>query len=149
MVSLQLYCIMKPAALPANPLASASEQSCSTRSSEVLPKSKEKRRAQTKMGDPPAHPGYAESWMNLTLTDPPKWGWTAVGGIADVLSPHEVRGFFVLDPSICAAIVSFVSQLFPLHLLLSFQFPQSLHVLCNNTTIHTHTHHSELVGEAP
>jgi hypothetical protein len=32
----------------------------------------------------------AESLMNLTLLDPPRWGWTAVGGVADLLSPHEV-----------------------------------------------------------
>jgi hypothetical protein len=34
---------------------------------------------------------YAEAVMNMTLFDPPRWGWTAVGGIADVLSPHEVN----------------------------------------------------------
>lgn len=34
---------------------------------------------------------YAESIMNLTLLDPPKWGWTAAGGVADLLPPHEVR----------------------------------------------------------
>jgi hypothetical protein len=33
---------------------------------------------------------YAESLMNLTLADPPRWGWTPVGGITDLLSPHEV-----------------------------------------------------------
>jgi hypothetical protein len=34
---------------------------------------------------------YAERAMNMTLFDPPRWGWTAVGGVADLLSPHEVR----------------------------------------------------------
>ena len=34
---------------------------------------------------------FAETVMNRALYDPPRWGWTAVGGIADVLSPHEVR----------------------------------------------------------
>ena len=37
---------------------------------------------------------YAETAMNMSLYDPPRWGWTAVGGIADVLSPHEVRYLF-------------------------------------------------------
>lgn len=31
-----------------------------------------------------------ESLMNLALSDPPRWGWTAAGGIADLLPPHEV-----------------------------------------------------------
>ena len=34
---------------------------------------------------------YAERVMNMSLFDPPRWGWTAVGGVADLLSPHEVR----------------------------------------------------------
>ena len=33
---------------------------------------------------------YGESLMNLALYDPPRWGWTAVGTIADLLPPHEV-----------------------------------------------------------
>ena len=33
----------------------------------------------------------AETVMNLTLMDPPRWGWTAVGGVADLLTPQEVR----------------------------------------------------------
>ena len=33
---------------------------------------------------------YAEATMNMTLVEPPKWGWTAVGGVADLLTPHEV-----------------------------------------------------------
>lgn len=33
----------------------------------------------------------AESVLNLALSDPPRWGWTAAGGIADLLPPHEVR----------------------------------------------------------
>jgi len=31
----------------------------------------------------------SESLMNLTLIDPPRWGWTALGGVADLLTPHE------------------------------------------------------------
>lgn len=27
--------------------------------------------------------------LNWPLIDPPRWGWTAAGGIADVLTPHE------------------------------------------------------------
>lgn len=34
---------------------------------------------------------YMESTINLALLDPPRWGWTVAGGIADVLPPHEVR----------------------------------------------------------
>lgn len=29
--------------------------------------------------------------VNLTLLDPARWGWTAAGGVADLLPPHEVR----------------------------------------------------------
>jgi hypothetical protein len=32
----------------------------------------------------------AESMMNLSLLDPPKYGWSAAGGIVDVLPPVEV-----------------------------------------------------------
>jgi hypothetical protein len=35
--------------------------------------------------------GYAEATLNMILFDPPRWGWTAVGGVVDLLSPHEVR----------------------------------------------------------
>jgi len=38
---------------------------------------------------PPQDYDYAERAMNMTLFDPPRWGWTAVGGVADLLSPHE------------------------------------------------------------
>ena len=34
---------------------------------------------------------FAETAMDMALYDPPRWGWTALGGIADVLSPQEVR----------------------------------------------------------
>ena len=48
-----------------------------------------------KQDDPPAiaylSQEYPESMMNLSLLDPPRWGWTAIGGVADVLTPHEVR----------------------------------------------------------
>lgn len=33
----------------------------------------------------------AETMMNLSLLDPPHYGWTAAGGIADLLPPVEVR----------------------------------------------------------
>jgi hypothetical protein len=32
----------------------------------------------------------AEARINLALLEPQKWGWTAAGGIADLLPPHEV-----------------------------------------------------------
>lgn len=32
----------------------------------------------------------AEIMMNLSLLDPPHYGWTAAGGIADLLPPVEV-----------------------------------------------------------
>lgn len=32
----------------------------------------------------------AETMMNLALLDPPRWGWSAAGGIVDMLPPHEV-----------------------------------------------------------
>lgn len=32
-----------------------------------------------------------ESQVNLSLLDRPRWGWTAAGGVSDVLPPHEVR----------------------------------------------------------
>jgi hypothetical protein len=41
---------------------------------------------------------YGESLMNLALYDPPRWGWTAVGTIADLLPPHEVG----ISVSLCA-----------------------------------------------
>jgi hypothetical protein len=34
--------------------------------------------------------GEAEARINLALLEPQKWGWTAAGGIADLLPPHEV-----------------------------------------------------------
>jgi hypothetical protein len=40
---------------------------------------------------------YPETVMNLSLFDPPRWGWTAVGGVADVLTPHEVRDCVFLN----------------------------------------------------
>lgn len=32
----------------------------------------------------------AEAMMNLSLLDPPHWGWSAAGGVVDLLPPHEV-----------------------------------------------------------
>ena len=37
---------------------------------------------------------YEENRINLSLLDPSRFGWTALGGIADLLTPHEVRWFF-------------------------------------------------------
>jgi hypothetical protein len=48
---------------------------------------------------------FAEIFMNRTLYDPPRWGWTALGGIADVLSPHEVR--YVVVVRFCCGDVCF------------------------------------------
>ena len=31
-----------------------------------------------------------ETMMNLALLDPPRWGWSAAGGVVDLLPPHEV-----------------------------------------------------------
>lgn len=36
----------------------------------------------------------ATTVMNLTLMDPPRYGWAAVGSVADLLPPHEVSGHF-------------------------------------------------------
>ena len=33
----------------------------------------------------------AEIAINWTLLDPPRFGWTAAGGVADLLHPQEVR----------------------------------------------------------
>ena len=34
---------------------------------------------------------YEENCINLSLLDPARYGWMALGGIADVSTPHEVR----------------------------------------------------------
>ena len=34
---------------------------------------------------------YAESRLNLAILNPTRYGWTAGGGVAYVLPPHEVR----------------------------------------------------------
>jgi hypothetical protein len=47
--------------------------------------------AQSVMAGPSHAEEYAHAAMNLALFDPPRWGWTAIGGIADVLPPHEVN----------------------------------------------------------
>lgn len=39
---------------------------------------------------PPA-PRFAEATHNLALLDPPTFGWTAAGSIADLSEPHEAR----------------------------------------------------------
>lgn len=33
---------------------------------------------------------FCENSINLTLLDPPRYGWTAAGGVSDLLTPHEV-----------------------------------------------------------
>lgn len=54
----------------------------------------------TSRQNPASHPSLplqqdycAEIVMNKALYDPPRWGWTALGGMADVLTPHEVSCF--------------------------------------------------------
>lgn len=37
------------------------------------------------------HMASAETSINLSLLDPARFGWTAAGAVADLLSPHEVR----------------------------------------------------------
>ena len=34
---------------------------------------------------------YEENCINLSLLDPARYGWMALGGIADVSTPYEVR----------------------------------------------------------
>jgi hypothetical protein len=34
---------------------------------------------------------YVENSINLSLLDPPRFGWTVAGGVGDVLPPHQVR----------------------------------------------------------
>lgn len=41
-------------------------------------------------GDVQGTDDNAEIAINLTLLDPPRFGWTAAGGVADLLHPHEV-----------------------------------------------------------
>jgi hypothetical protein len=36
---------------------------------------------------------YVENSINLSLLDPPRFGWTVAGGVGDVLPPHQVRIF--------------------------------------------------------
>lgn len=33
---------------------------------------------------------YVENSINAALLDPPRFGWTAAGGVADLLPPHAV-----------------------------------------------------------
>jgi hypothetical protein len=47
---------------------------------------------------------YAEAMMNMSLFDPPRWGWTAIGGITDVLPPQEVNWSFFIG------LLSFISS---------------------------------------
>lgn len=35
-----------------------------------------------------------ETVINLALLDPPRFGWSAIGGVVDVLPPHEVSTGF-------------------------------------------------------
>jgi hypothetical protein len=46
----------------------------------------------------------AESMINLTLLDPARWGWTAAGGVADLLPPHEVRACLRKDDTVLAGV---------------------------------------------
>ena len=38
----------------------------------------------------PENDVYEENCINLSLLDPARYGWMAMGGIADVSTPHEV-----------------------------------------------------------
>jgi hypothetical protein len=41
---------------------------------------------------------------SLPLYDPPKWGWSALGGVVDLLPPHEVRAMVMaLRRNACSA----------------------------------------------
>jgi hypothetical protein len=53
---------------------------------------------------------YAETAMNMALFDPPRWGWAAVGGIADVLPPHEVS-LIIKHSELCVLVCSNKSSL--------------------------------------
>ncbi|CAJ1954578.1 unnamed protein product [Cylindrotheca closterium] len=44
---------------------------------------------ETKQQQSSPSPAYTQSSLNRLLYDPPRWGWSAVGGIADLLTPHE------------------------------------------------------------
>lgn len=33
---------------------------------------------------------FAENMMNLALLNPPQWGWSCVGGVVDLQTPHVV-----------------------------------------------------------
>lgn len=35
-----------------------------------------------------------EEIMALSRNDPPKYGWSLLGGMVDLLTPHEVRNIF-------------------------------------------------------
>lgn len=39
----------------------------------------------------PENDVYEENCINLSLLDPARYGWMAVGGVADLSTPHEVR----------------------------------------------------------
>jgi hypothetical protein len=41
--------------------------------------------------DDPQAAYHSLNSVNLTLLDPARWGWTAAGGVVDLLPPHEVR----------------------------------------------------------
>jgi hypothetical protein len=36
------------------------------------------------------HESFVENSINLSLLDPARWGWPAVGDVVDLLTPHEV-----------------------------------------------------------
>lgn len=75
----------------------ASDHQILPASNYVLKDSETKKLAFIPPPPPPPRPNeYAEAVMNMTLFDPPRWGWTALGGVADVLTPHEVNGSIVV-----------------------------------------------------
>ena len=49
-------------------------------------------RKPTAIDDAPPDPRWdPASLLRLCAIDPARYGWTALGGVADLLTPHEVR----------------------------------------------------------
>jgi hypothetical protein len=44
---------------------------------------------------------YEESQINLSLLDPSRYGWMAIGGIADLSTPHEVCSLYASIRIMC------------------------------------------------
>jgi hypothetical protein len=52
------------------------------------------------------------SSMRLCNLDPPKYGWTATGGIRAILEPHEVRPYILCDDDARFDVLRLVLSLF-------------------------------------